>query len=236
MQLKYLFPFLNNFNDDLILNNLFFLKNNGNINEIKSEFEIPNSKKLKIIQYNIDGILTHKNDIFELIEDHSPDIFCIQECNKQYYDIPIFNIPGYTWSSESSNNIDDHGKVSIISKNELRITSINFPTKKKNGPKENNIYTKWIYISGNPNIALCSYYKSPTANSTISPTQIQPEIDYIKKHFNKTQFLICDDFNAHHHIWNNYGNIYPNNDSQNILDFTNDNNFLIINNPFHRKI
>jgi len=138
----------------------------------------------KIIQWNLNGFLKKQEELKLIIQNHNPQIICLQETNfKDNITAHLKNYQGFSKNKIISNRAS--GGVTIYTKS-------NIPTKKI--IINNNFETIAVSIELNEKFSICNFYLPNQTNFSL------PDLENIIRQPPKP-FILVRDFNPHNIIW-----------------------------------
>lgn len=145
---------------------------------------VNNTDQVYLIQWNINGVVKHLENLQLLISKHEPILLCLQETN--FTDSKMYNLKNYSLQATNRPQLGRAcGGVAIYVSNKVQFTEIQLRT---------NIEATAISMQYPQKISVCNLYIPP--NSDISEEDIQHLLEQIPH-----PRLIVGDFNAHNALW-----------------------------------
>jgi len=170
-----------------------------------------NNNNIKILQWNMNGFNKKYEEITILIQDHNPDIICIQETN--YKNDNITNLSNYDgYNKNRTDSARASGGVAIY------IKSI-YPSRQLTISTDIEAIVVTIKLTNN-DINICNIYLPN--HKTFDQTDINNIIKQLPK-----PFIIVGDFNSHNVIWGSDNTDQRGKVIEKILD---DNDIILLNN------
>lgn len=140
---------------------------------------------MSIIQWNIDGFYSHKDEFKILLSEYDPIVVCIQETKFQYNHVPKLN--NYTFIVE---NFDSptvaKGGVACLIKNGYSFEKVEIETR---------LQVVAVKIFYPIKLTICSVYLP--GSQSISYDDLREVVDQLEE-----PFLLLGDFNGHNVMWN----------------------------------
>ena len=96
-----------------------------------------------------------------------------------------------------------------------------------------NQWSTWVMISNSAgkNVAISSYYRSPSSNGDTN--NMNKEMNEIRQKYLIESFIVCGDFNAYSGIWDARFNGRHDKNTENVIKFMDSNKFVCINDPIN---
>ena len=169
--------------------------------DTETQYKTKNTKieKLKILQYNIDSLLSKTEELKTLLKDEDIGIFLIQETKLIPKD-KLPKIPGYTPLRRDrtqliGNEKNRGGGLLIGIRKDIPFKEINIEIR-----KEPDKFTEWnsieVPLSNNTKLRLTNLYVPPPTSESVDENIFSPDL-WPKREYD----ILLGDVNAHSTIW-----------------------------------
>ena len=197
--------------------------------ETQTQYKTKNTKieTLKILQYNIDSLLSKTEELKTLLKDEDIGILAIQETKLIAKD-KLPKIPGYTLlrrdRTQLIGNEKNRGGLLIGIRKDIPYKEVNIEIR-----KDPDKFTEWnsieVPLSNNTKLRLTNIYVPPPTSTSVDENNFSPDL-WPKREYD----ILLGDINAHSTIWDDIArNDVTDRRGEKIEDWLAENNMACIN-------